>query len=192
MLLENDRPLFLRTVAHALRHAPESHFLEMDADGWVDLDLLLLSLRYSRPECGPLSADDLKAVVGEEGAARFEIKGDKIRALYGHSRATSQYRPSPERPVFLYHGTRADLLDSIRADGLRPMRRRFVHLSSDWNYASAVANKETGTPVVLVVGAYKAAEAGTAFYPANGHVWLADTVPPQFLLIPSPGHSGWG
>lgn len=182
----------LRTVAHALRHEPEAHFLEMDADGWVDLDLLLLSLRYSRPECGQLSADDLRVVAGEEGSARFEIKGDKIRALYGHSCATNQYRSSQEQPVFLYHGTRADLLDSIRVDGLRPMRRKFVQLSSVWDYASAVAHKETGTPVVLVVGAYKAAEAGTAFYPANGHVWLADAVPPQFILIPSPGHSGWG
>jgi putative RNA 2'-phosphotransferase len=184
--------LLLRTVAHALRHSPESHFLEMDAEGWVDIDLLVLSMRYTRPECGDLSVGDIQALAGTGDAARFEIAGSKIRALYGHSRQTQPFHVSKERPVFLYHGTNADCLGAIREVGLRPMKRRFVHLTSDWNYASAVANKNEGVPVVLVVGAYRAAESGIVFRPANGHVWLADEVPAQFVMIPSPGHSGWG
>jgi RNA:NAD 2'-phosphotransferase (TPT1/KptA family) len=36
--IEAQRRL-LRTVGHALRHDPETHFLEMDADGWVDHDV---------------------------------------------------------------------------------------------------------------------------------------------------------
>jgi putative RNA 2'-phosphotransferase len=191
MIAEHQSPL-LRTIAHALRHAPEDHFLEMDADGWVELDLLLLSLRYSRPECGELSADVVRALAGEGETGRFEINGNRIRALYGHSRVTVQFQASQERPVFLYHGTGADCLDAIRGDGLRPMRRRFVHLSSNWFYANSIAQKQEGTPVVLVIGAYRAAEAGVEFRPANGHVWLAEAVPPSFIIVPSPGHSGWG
>ena len=114
--------LLLRTAAHALRHAPEAHFLDMDADGWVDLDLLLLSLKYARPECGDLSADDLKALAGEGESARFEITENRIRVSRGRETQASH---------------RTAETGAIRADGLRPMRRKFVHLSSDWNYASA-------------------------------------------------------
>lgn len=184
--------LLLRTVAHALRHSPESHFLEMDAEGWVDLDLLVLSVRYARREIGDLTAYDLWRLAGAGDSARFEISGNRIRALYGHSRATVEIPASSVRPVFLYHGTNAECLSAIREVGLRAMRRRFVHLSSDWNYANSVAQAKVGTPVVLVVGAWRAAESGVEFRRANGHVWLADEIPPQFVIAPSQGQSGWG
>jgi putative RNA 2'-phosphotransferase len=184
--------LLLRTVAHALRHAPEAHFLEMDAEGWVDLDLLVLSLRYARPDCRDLSVDDIQTLTGTGPEARFEIAGNKIRASYGHSRRIQPFTVYGERPVFLYHGTNAEAAKAIREVGLRPMKRNCVHLSSNWRYASSVANNKEGTPVVLVIGAYRAAEAGVLFRPANGHVWLADKVPAEFVIVPSPGQSGWG
>lgn len=184
--------LLLRTVAHALRHSPESHFPEMDSDGWVDLDLLVLSMRYARRECADLSSRDLRRLAGFGDAARFEIAGNRIRALYGHSHAAVEIPASSDRPVFLFHGTSAECLAAIRESGLRPMQRRFVHLSSDWHYARSVAHTKGGTPVVLVVGAWRAAEAGVEFRRANGHVWLADEIPSQFIIVPSPGQSGWG
>lgn len=184
--------LLLRTVAHALRHSPESHFLEMEADGWVDLDLLVLSMRYARRECAELSTGDLRRLAEFGDAARFEIAGNRIRALYGHSHAAVEIPASSEWPVFLFHGTNAECLAAIREYGLRPMQRRFVHLSSDWHYASSVAHAKEGTPVVLVVGAWRAAEAGVEFRRANGHVWLSDTISARFVIAPSPGQSGWG
>jgi putative RNA 2'-phosphotransferase len=80
----NDTQL-LRTLSHALRHEPWKYFLEVDSQGWADLDCVLLALRYERPDWSGLDSDDLKRLTGQTDAARFEIADGRIRALYGHS-----------------------------------------------------------------------------------------------------------
>lgn len=188
----SQETLLLRTMAHALRHSPESHFLEMDADGWVELDQFLLAMQFAHPTNGGVSEETVRRLAGSGDAARFGISGNRIRALYGHSRHTTPIGRQDEPPVFLFHGTMAESLSAIREFGLRPMQRRSVHLSSNWHYANSVAQANDGIPVVLVVGAYRAAEAGVIFQKANGHVWLAAEVPTPFIIVPSPGQSGWG
>ena len=184
--------ILLRTMAHALRHAPESHFLEMDENGWVELDQFLLAMRFAHSRSCGITEETIRHLAGFGDAARFEIDNHRIRALYGHSRAAPLIAHANEPPVFLYHGTSAASLSAIVVVGLRPMRRRQVHLSSNWCYANSIAQGKQGTPVVLIVGAYSARQAGVCFHRATGHVWLADEVPPKFITVPSPGQSGWG
>lgn len=56
---KQDLGALSRTLLHALRHAPEKYFLELDDDGWVNLDLLLLALQYERPEWSSIRVNDL-------------------------------------------------------------------------------------------------------------------------------------
>ena len=40
-----DQSALARTLFHALRHAPEHYFLELDAEGWTVANNVLLALR---------------------------------------------------------------------------------------------------------------------------------------------------
>ncbi|MBI3468412.1 MAG: RNA 2'-phosphotransferase [Planctomycetes bacterium] len=81
----------------------------------------------------------------------------------------------------LYHGTALERLPSIQQDGLRPMQRQQVHLTSNEKYAQTVAASTGDYPIVLSVQAGDAFRAGVAFHQASCHVWLTDAVPPQFI-----------
>jgi RNA:NAD 2'-phosphotransferase (TPT1/KptA family) len=67
------------------------------------------------------------------------------------------------------------------------MGRRFVHLTSNSDYALLVASAKQGHVVVLVSAA-TAHHSGHVFRHANNHVWLTDRVDAPFLVIDS--HAG--
>ena len=68
---------------------------------------------------------------------RFELKDDKIRALYGHSYYYSSnlftkiHKTASKPPAILYHGTSPSAAKNIMSEGLRPINRQYVHLSTD-------------------------------------------------------------
>jgi putative RNA 2'-phosphotransferase len=61
------------------------------------------------------------------------------------------------------------------------MRRQYVHLSADVATALQVGRRKAAEPVLLLVHARAAAAAGVRFYLGNELVWLADTVPAEFV-----------
>jgi putative RNA 2'-phosphotransferase len=182
-----DNRLLLRTLARALRHVPWQYFLEVDSQGWADLDCVLLAMRYDRPEWSRLAIDDIARLCGPAGAERFQIAGGRIRALYGHSVVGVMAGIPAEPPDLLHHGTDAESVSTVRSVGLLPIHRRFVHLTSDVAYARAVsaAHADVGEQVVLVVRAHDAWKGGQRFFRANGHVWLTDALPPRFIQFPA-------
>ncbi len=172
-----------RLLSLILRHRPEAFGLQLDPHGWVSVHALLEAVRRQRG-WQDATADDLQAVVSLPGRRRFEIREGRIRALYGHTVAV-QPEGAPQRPPeWLYHGTAPERLPSIRAEGLRPGARRFVHLSLTPLQAWEVGQRHSPRPVVLTVLARRAHAAGVAFYRASGDVYLADVIPPEFLLLP--------
>jgi putative RNA 2'-phosphotransferase len=174
-----------KTVSHALRHAPWLYELELDAEGWVTVDALLAALRERRPAWESLRAEHLAEMLAQSDKQRYEMRDGRIRALYGHSLPGRLAKTPAEPPDILYHGTSALALDAIRAEGLKPMGRQYVHLSTDEATAVQVARRKRGTPVILRVRAGEAHRQGHAFYIGNERVWLADGVPPEFLLFPA-------
>ena len=74
-----------RRRVHALRHAPYLYELELDDEGWVSVAALLTALRNDREEWLNITTGDLVAITEQLDKRRFEIRGGKIRALYGHS-----------------------------------------------------------------------------------------------------------
>jgi putative RNA 2'-phosphotransferase len=169
-----------RTVSHALRHAPWLYELEPDEEGWVPVEALLTALRR-RNRWRNLSLLDVQAMVRENDKRRFELCGGKIRALYGHSLAGRLTREPAIPPALLYHGTDPSVIDAIRTEGLLPVSRQYVHLSTDVPTAQQVGRRKSPHPVVLCIDAARAQRAGIPFYRGNELVWLADRVPPQYI-----------
>lgn len=172
-----------KVMAHALRHRPWLYELELDDEGWTPVDDLLTALRQHLDRWSDLTSDHLQAAIDAADKRRYEIRGDRIRALYGHSTA-SKIKKTPARPpAVLYHGTSHNVVDEILKSGLRPMRRQYVHLSVDTETAAEVGRRKQGTLVILVIDAEKAYQSGIPFYEGNEKVWLADGVPPEFIAV---------
>jgi putative RNA 2'-phosphotransferase len=171
-----------KAVSYALRHAPWVYELEMDDEGWVSTDQLLEGLR-SEPEFSLLSAGDLAQMVEQSSKKRHEIRGDRIRALYGHSFPMKLRKSPAHPPAILYHGTRQESIPAITKQGLRPMNRHYVHLSVDESTARQVALRKGRDIAILVIRAEDAASRGVVFYEGNEQVWLADAIPPEWITV---------
>ena len=181
---ETDDRTLLRTIAFALRHDPRRFFLEIDSNGSIDVEQLVLALRYQRREWADLSVDDLRRMADSATTERFEIVGNRIRALYGHSIVNLNQLVSEEPPTYLFHGTAEHTVREILEVGLRPMGRTNVHLSLDWRYANSVAQAKSDCPTVLVVRALAAHQTSIKFRRSNDHVWLSEAIPPEFIRTP--------
>lgn len=170
------------TLAFALRHHPAQFGLELDDEGWTSLEDLVIALRFDRYDWAHVDEEVLNSVVEETD--RFEIRDGRIRATYGHSIELGKIPPITVPPAVLFHGTTEEALPAIRREGLKPIGRRFVHLTSDREYALRVANAKQSRTIVLV-NALNAYASGHVFRRANGHVWLTGHIEAAFLAIES-------
>ncbi len=174
-----------KTVARALRHDPAAYGLDLDDEGWTPVEALLAALRPRRREWRGLSEDDLHAMTAQSEKKRYEIHDGKIRAYYGHSFPVRIQKEPAEPPAVLYHGTAPRTAEIILREGLKAMNRQYVHLTADRATAAKVGARHAPTPVILEIRAGEAHRAGVQFYPGNEDVWLADNVPPEFVLDPA-------
>jgi putative RNA 2'-phosphotransferase len=165
-------------LSRHLRHRPADIGLTLDDGGWVDVDELLQACHQAGLQ---ISRADLDHVVATNNKQRFSLVGNRIRANQGHSVQVDLGLETRTPPELLYHGTIAANLPAIRAEGLRPMQRHDVHLSSDVDTAERVGSRR-GKPVVLTVQAEPMHAEGYEFRLSENGVWLVAEVPPRFLL----------
>ncbi|MFB4308113.1 RNA 2'-phosphotransferase [Actinomadura sp. GTD37] len=164
-------------LAKHLRHRPERIGLTLSPEGWADVTGLLdAAARHGFA----LTRSELEHVVNVNDKKRYELDGDRIRAVQGHSVPVELNLPPASPPEFLYHGTVRRSADAIARDGLLPMGRHAVHLSPDRETAARVGARR-GRPVVLTVEAGRMAADGYKFRVSANGVWLADSVPPEYL-----------
>jgi RNA:NAD 2'-phosphotransferase (TPT1/KptA family) len=83
--------------------------------------------------------------------------------------------------AYLFHGTAASNLDFIDCFGLQPNGRRYVQLTSDFEYAMEIASRNAGEAVVLQIRTAAALESGVHFFATRTHVWLATAIPSDCL-----------
>lgn len=168
-------------LSRVLRHQPSLLGLRLDANGWVEVDLLLAAMQQRG-----MAVDRavLEQVVAENDKQRFSFSADgrKIRANQGHSIQIDLGLEPRTPPDLLYHGTGARSLPSILAVGLVKGRRHAVHLSPDARTARSVGARH-GQPVVLVIESGRMAADGYVFTCSENGVWLTDRVPAQYLRV---------
>lgn len=173
-----------KTLAHALRHAPWVYELELDEQGWTSTAALLAALQERRKWRQVVFAD-LAHIVATQQKRRYELEGDesgRIRALYGHSIHAKIAKEAAAPPEILYHGTAPETAVLIREQGLKPMRRQYVHLSADEETAAQVGGRKARQPLLLQIRALEAYQQGILFYRGNELVWLADFVPAEYIV----------
>ena len=162
-------------LSFILRHQPEKIGLELDGNGWADINELIKKSQKVK-----LTKELIEEVVTKNNKQRFIIKDGKIRANQGHSINIDLELKSILPPNVLYHGTATRFLDSIFKEGLTKQSRQYVHLSKDIE-TSTMVGKRHGKVVVLEVDAKRMFEEGYVFYLSENGVWLTDSVAVEFL-----------
>lgn len=170
-----------KTIAHALRHEPWLYELEMDDEGWIDIETLLSSLRPLYLEWKGLNEKDLVEMVRQSDKQRYIIESGKIKASYGHSLPGKLKQIAAKPPGELFHGTSRKFISDIQQHGLLPMKRQYVHLAVDVESARQVGLRKDREPVILTILASKAHETGVEFFKGNEHIWLAYNIPIEFV-----------
>ncbi|HYO72754.1 MAG TPA: tRNA 2'-phosphotransferase, partial [Archangium sp.] len=130
-----------------------------------------------------LSRAQLEAVVADNSKSRFELRGERVRAVQGHSpEGTPVTLEGLERSwevvladAPLYHGTSVvaarAILDSA---GVHAAARSHGHLAPA---VDATVGKRAGVDVLLVVSPVRLRAAGLSVFRAPNGVLLARAVP---------------
>lgn len=169
-----------KVIAYALRHNPDEFGLSLDEKGFVNIDDLISSLKEKGIK---VTYEDLVEMINTMDKERFEIVDNKIRALYGHSVDVEVVKYSSVPPDILYHGTSHENYKLIINSGLKPMDRRYVHLSTDVKTAIKTGKRRDDDPIVLCIDARTAYQDGINFYYANDNVWLCDYVDTKYINV---------
>lgn len=164
-----------RYMSYLLRHNPEN--LKMDRHGFVDIGELLQELR----ERFRIDEKFIVEIVENSERRRFEIVGNMIRALYGHTIPVELEFEEDKTVKVLYHGTTPEAASRILREGLKPMRRSWVHLSPTIEMATEVGLRRTMNPVILEINAEAARKNGLRFYRATDKVYVCNAVLPRYL-----------
>lgn len=165
-----------------LRHRADEFGLQLDNEGFTDVGALydVVQKRYNNA----YTYNDLIRVVttpGSDGKMRFELKGERVRARYGHNKRVQPVTYTPATPPeTLYHGTVASALPSIRQHGLTAQGRQYVHLSTTQERALSVGARH-GKPVLLTIQARAAHEDGVVFYHPEEEHYLAEFIPASYI-----------
>lgn len=167
-------------LSYILRHEPQSIGLQLNNEGWANIELLISKANKHGQE---LNFTLIKDIVKSSDKKRFSISSNGlfIRALQGHSTSSVKLQHEEKKPPnILYHGTATRFLDSIRKQGLIAGSRHHVHMSQDLLTAANVGQRY-GKLVIIEIEALKMHKQGFKFFQAQNSVWLTDHVPNNFI-----------
>ncbi len=187
LLLDGRRRLMLsKLMSFILRHCPECVGLELDKEGFVSVRDLAEAIRerWVRKELYSFVTEEhIVAIAKLDPKGRFELKGDRIRAAYGHTvKLELEYSENVCGKVKeLYHGTTEDVLENILKEGLKPMKRLYVHMTDSIEDAVETAKRKGRDVVVLVIDVDCVCRAGIQVFKAGRTVYVAKYVPPQCI-----------
>jgi putative RNA 2'-phosphotransferase len=181
VLGEEERVRLSKRMAGLLRHYPHRYGLRMSREGWVRIDDLVEALRKI-PGFEWVRREHVLEVVETDEKGRYEVRGDLIRARYGHSvRVEIEYEEPEKPPRILYHGTPARNLPSIMRHGILPGRRLWVHLSATLQDALETGRRHGVDVVVLLIDVECLRRKGYRVFKATDRVYLTEKVPPECI-----------
>jgi putative RNA 2'-phosphotransferase len=181
--LMNDRELdhLGRVMTGILRHFPDRYGLAIDVHGWIPLPKLVEAISRQHRGYHWLRPHHLVAIAQSDAKGRYEVRGDQIRATYGHTVDVDLDLPTDSIPDELYYPVTHDESAIVLEVGLKPSDRKRVHLSRTAADAHAAGSVRTPEPVILAIDARAARSEGLIIMQAGRTVYLVDQVPPRYL-----------
>lgn len=168
-----------RFISGALRHFPDDLGLAMNQHGWVGVDVLCDAMRTRYKWA---NREKLFSMIESDEKGRYEVKGNKIRARYGHSVDIDLDFPENKLSE-LYYGASREEVDILLEKGIKPIKQRYVHLSASVEKAKEVAGIHTEDPVILAVNAEEAQKDGMGMLSATENIVLSEEIPAKYLKV---------
>ena len=182
-----ERDGLARRLALVLRHAPEKFDLEMDINGWIDLKDIIRQFKGSnKRRYHWLRPHHFRAISETDPKGRYEVRGNMIRATYGHTVEIELDLPTENIPESLFFPCNPDEAENLLEVGLRPSGRSHVHLSATIRSAAEAGHVHHNLPTLLEVDTARMVASGDTIWHAGVTVYLADEVSAEYLtLIPN-------
>ena len=162
-----------KKMAYILRHKEGV----TDPEGWVNLDRLVAELRRYFPW---IKVEDVVYVVNKDEKGRYELDGHRIRARYGHTVNVNIRLPKSHEST-LYHGTTCEAAKTIMREGIKPMKRKKVHLTSNIKEAIENALRKGKCITLLEIDVECLRKKGFETYEAGRYVRVTNYVPPECI-----------
>ena len=111
----SDLTKISKYISLILRHKPEVIGIQLDANGWANVEALLAGIGRKYP----IDFEVLEEIVRTDNKQRYSFNEDKtkIRANQGHSIQVDVELSVTESPEILYHGTAERFSASIEQKG---------------------------------------------------------------------------
>ena len=180
-----------KSLSWLLRHGAAKENIELDEEGYANLDCILRKLKQKSGERG-LIASDIEAIVVNCPKQRFKLHSKNnmklIRANQGHtiSRVTNAANKQLLAPlsVALLHGTSRANWEIIKASGLSRMKRNHVHMVG----ADRKNQHRIRADVWIRIDMERALNDGIVFFEAENGVILSPgdsngIIPGEYLLL---------
>ncbi len=182
VLSDEKAEIISKTLAGILRHYPSKLNLAMDIHGWVNIYMLINTLR-TIPDLKWLKKHHILAIIDTDDKHRYEVKNNKIRATYGHTVDIELDLPTDNIPDILYYPVTKEELPIILESGIMPVDRKYVHLSKSIEKAKEAGWVRTSEPVILKVNSKKIIEDGVKIMQAGRTVYITKNILPQYLEV---------
>lgn len=180
--MKTEKTLKKRSIklSWLLRHGARETGMAMDSAGFAAISDVLHHTGLSR--------DELDTVVAENNKSRFEVRGQLIRAVQGHSmdgtpvtldglEATWDEVASNEP---LFHGTSVAAAEAIlTSTGVHSAARSHVHLAPA---VDSTVGKRFAVDILLVIDPVRLRSAGERVFRAPNGVLLTRRVPKEAVV----------
>lgn len=178
-MTEQHKKRIGKFLSLVLRHEPQKIGIELDPNGWVNVQELIEKCGKHRVS---FTMNELEEIVATNDKKRYSFNEDKtkIRANQGHSVDIDLALSPVEPPEYLYHGTADRFCASIMENGIKKASRQHVHLSKDKETAHKVGSRH-GRPVILTILSGQMYRDGIEFFVSDNGVWLTDFVEPKYI-----------
>lgn len=170
-----------KTTAGILRHFPDKYGLDVDEQGWVDLEHFVKTLRNRQKRFHWLRKYHVNALVDTDQKDRYQVKNGYIRATYAHSIDVDLDLPTEDVPDTLYIPTTEQEGELLLEGGIKPSDRTYVHLSGSYESALEAGVVRSDEPVILKVDAKNAMEEGEKIMEAGRGVYITKEIDPEYL-----------
>jgi putative RNA 2'-phosphotransferase len=170
-----------RMMAAILRHGKFS--LEMTPQGFVKIQDIVDTMKAHNSRVKWLRPFHIDALALTDPKGRYQIKGQSVRATYGHTIKLDLNLPTSNIPRYLYYPASEEEADIILEEGLEPTDRAMVHLSATFEDALHAGEVRIDDPIILGVDTDKCAEAGFPIGKAAKTVYLCDRVPADCIFV---------
>lgn len=171
-----------KALVTLLRHK-KPHDIPIDGAGFASVERILAHSQFQRFYS---SEKDINEIISNDNKDRFEIRGSvgnnfQIRATQGHSfkldveESGLEEIVDPKQFPTVVHGTYMENWRFIKKEGLRRMRRSYVHFAIGFIGETHVTSGMRNTcDIVIVLDLEKAMGDGLKFYASKNKVVLCE------------------